>query len=463
MHWRGRLKMLNRNIKNVFVVMTLIFSVAISQNATATSPSSDWTWPLDGAIVLVNGLHSTTLENTDYDVKNLDLVHSRSTHLTCFDVGWHRLYHAGVDLYLPGGGTEGSPVKSVANGTVVYFDPAPNEQSLIIKHPVYGVWSVYWHLKNVTVSVGNSVQKGQVIGQVTHHDYTGRFPQVHPFNTDDSHLHFEIRTFENGGNMFPNYSKCNTGYLPGVGYTYPDSPDNYGYLDPIQFLTDRIPVVYSRKVFLPVVYNSSSTCQQGENLVQYNAGFEYSLSDPRPWFEASTYFEPAPNLTYYYHIVAQESGVYEGQQNALFGRNGWLISRIVDEQLLQSIRIPANVDTLYWNQYIKLDGADSGDRFFLSLQDAMTGKELLAGGNVEIDHSAPPGQWQLLQIQIYNASALAGRFVSLNYNSIANGDLSKSTMRVDVVELITNCNGYRVNFNSAPANAIIVKRDVIQK
>jgi len=191
--------MFNRSLKIILVMVTLFFSFTVGQNTATASPLSDWAWPLDGGIVLVNGLHSSILENTNYDVKNLDLVHSRSTHLTCFDVGWHRLYHAGVDLYLPGGSTENSSVKSVANGTVVFFDSTPNEQSLIIKHPAYGVWSVYWHLKNVTVSVGNSVQKGQIIGQVTHHDYTGRFPQVHPFGTDDSHLHFEIRTFEDGG------------------------------------------------------------------------------------------------------------------------------------------------------------------------------------------------------------------------------------------------------------------------
>lgn len=439
----------------------IVFSTTAGKNVATTSPSSDWTWPLDGGVVLVNGLHTTTLENTDYDVKNLDLVHSRSTHLTCFDVGWHRLYHAGVDLYLSGGGTENALVKSVANGTVVYFDSTPNEQSLIIEHTAYGVYSVYWHLKNVTVSVGNNVQKGQAIGQVTHHEYTGRFPQIHPFNTDDSHLHFEIRNFYDGGNKFPNYPNCNTGYPPGVGYTYPDSPDNYGYIDPIQFLRERIPVVNSERVFLPLVRNSASICQQGENLVQYNAGFEYSLSDPRPWFEVTTYFEPAPNITYYYHIVAQESDVYEGLQNALFGRNGWLISRIVDEQLLQSIRIPANVNSLYWNQYIKLNGADSGDRFLFSLQDANTGKELV--NNIEVDHSTPSGQWFLYQVQIYNASALAGRFVSLNYNSIADGDLSKSTMRVDAAELITNCNGYRSTPNSTSINTIIVERNVIQK
>ncbi len=454
--------MLNRGLKillSVWLTMFLLFMVG--QNTVTASSSSDWTWPLDGGIVLSNDLHATTLENTDYDVKNLDLVNSsHSDRITCFGVGWHRLYHAGVDLYLPGQSAENASVKSVAYGAVVFKDSSnPNNQTLIIKHTAYGVWSVYWHLKNVNVSVGNNVQKGQIIGQIARQEYTGRFPQVHPYSTDDSHLHFEIRTFEDGGNKFPNFSGCNIQYKPGVGYTYPDSPDNYGYLDPIEFLQERIPVQYSNKTFLPLVSNSEAGCQQGANLIQYNAGFEYALDDPRPWFEASTYFEPAPNLTYHYHIVAQEVGTYAGAQDALFGRNGWLISRKVDEQLLQSIKIPANVDLLYWNQYIKLNGADTGDRFFLSLQDAVTGQELIS--NVDVDHSAPSGQWFLLQVQIDNASALGGEFISLNYNSIVDGDLSISRMRTDAVELITNCSGNRAN--TMPINAVIVQRSVIGK
>jgi len=426
------------------------------------SSSSDWTWPLDGGIVLSNGLHATTLENTNYDVKNLDLVNSsHSDRITCFGVGMHRLYHAGVDLYLPGQSAENASVKAVAYGTVVFRDSNyPNNQTLIIKHSTFGVWSVYWHLKNVNVSVGNNVQKGQVIGQIAGQAYTGRFPQIHPYNTDDSHLHFEIRTFEDGGNKFPNYSPCNTGYKPGVGYTYPDSPDNYGYLDPVEFLRGQIPVQEVSKIFLPLISNSEAGCRQGENLIQYNAGFEYALNDPRPWFEASTYFKPAPNLTYYYHIVAKESGTYEGAQDALFGRNGWFISRKVDEQLLQSIKIPAHVYSLYWNQQVKLNSTDTGDHFFLSLQDAVTGQELLVD-NVEVGYSVPSGQWFPLQVQIYNASALRGKFVSLNYNSIVDGDLTISAMRIDAVELKTNCSSNIAN--TMPINAVIVQRSIIEK
>lgn len=58
-------------LPTIWVIVFLSF--AIGQNVVAQS-SSDWTWPLDGGIILTLGQHSTTLENTDYYVKNLDLV-----------------------------------------------------------------------------------------------------------------------------------------------------------------------------------------------------------------------------------------------------------------------------------------------------------------------------------------------------------------------------------------------------
>lgn len=103
------------------VSLVMILFISFSQRNTYASFISDWTWPIDGGIILSNNLHGTTLENTDYDVKNLDLVNSsRSDRTTCFGVGWHRLYHAGVDLYLPGQSAENASVKSVANGSVVF-------------------------------------------------------------------------------------------------------------------------------------------------------------------------------------------------------------------------------------------------------------------------------------------------------------------------------------------------------
>jgi murein DD-endopeptidase MepM/ murein hydrolase activator NlpD len=342
---------------SLLLLITVIFlGISTSTKQVQAIPniqSTQWTWPLDGQFkVLTSSKYGTTLENTDYAVKNLDLVHSSANHITCFNVGWHRLYHAGVDLYRIGGNTAGTPVRAVANGVVDYVNAA----SVVIRHQTSGVWSVYMHLENPTVSSNQTVYKGQIIGYVGEKPYTGRFPDVHPYGQDDSHLHFEIRTFEDGGNIFPNFPACNINYPPGVGYTYPEIPDTFGYLDPIQFLDDRIPdTPKPYRVYLPAILADES-CTEGQNLIQYNPGFEFSVDRPAPWFEVTTYFDPPS--TYYYHIVDDDSfHAYEGYHSAFLGDQVFF-ARIVDEEMLQSVRIPGGVTSMDWVQYIKLGSVD---------------------------------------------------------------------------------------------------------
>lgn len=431
----------------LLLVTALFLSISISTKQVQATPnlqSAQWTWPLDGQFgVLVNGKYGTTLENTDYAVKNLDLVHSSANHITCFDVGWHRLYHAGVDLYRIDGNTAGTPVRAIANGVVDYVDNIV--ASVVIRHQTAGVWSVYRHLVDLTVSDNQTVSKGQIIGYVRPQAYTGRFPDVHPYGQDDSHLHFEIRTFEDGGNVFPNFPACNTNYVPGVGYTYPELPDTFGYLDPIQFLEDRIPAPpMPHRQYLPAILSDES-CTEGQNLVQYNPGFEFPVDQPAPWFEVTTYFDPPS--TYYYHIVDDDSfHAYAGNHSAFFGDQVFF-ARIVDEEMLQSVRIPGGVTSLEWVQYIRLEGpysygTDIGDRFILALKDAETGISLI--DDEVIDHTStnyPNGTWLQVTITINNAGAIANRSVSPSYSSINEGDTTASTMRVDEVSLITHCGG----------------------
>lgn len=445
--------MQNRNktylLSLLLLVTSLFLSISISTKQVQATPnlqSTQWTWPLDGQFrVLVNGKYGTTLENTDYAVKNLDLVHPSANHITCFDVGWHRLYHAGVDLYRTDGNTAGSPVRAVANGVVDYIDSGTENVSVVIRHQTAGVWSVYWHLANPTVSDNQTVSKGQIIGYVYDQPYTGRFPDVHPYGQDDSHLHFEIRTFEDGGNIFPNFPTCNTNYVPGVGYTYPELPDTFGYLDPIQFLDDRIPdIPKPYHVYLPAILSDES-CTEGQNLIQYNPGFEFPIDRPAPWFEVTTYFDPPS--TYYYHIVDDDSFyAYEGYHSAFFGDQVFF-ARIVDEEMLQSVRIPGGVTSMEWVQYIKLEGpysygTDIGDRFIFALKDAETGVSLRS--DVVVDHTSTNytnNIWLKVTIPINNVGAFSTRSVSPSYSSINDGDTTASTMRVDKVSLITHCGG----------------------
>lgn len=449
--------------KNLLVLFILVIVLAVFSSNTSSAvplPIGEWGWPLDGHFVVLNSArYGTTLENTDYGVKNLDLVHSSASHITCFNVGWHRAYHAGVDLYLANGNTAGAAVKSVSDGIVVHIDNngVGDNLSVIVKHPIQGVWSVFWHLTNVQVSLNEEVSMGQVLGYVYEQSYTGRFPIVHPYGQDDSHLHFEIRTFEDGGNLFPNNPQCNTGYQPGVGYTYPDPPDIYGYRDPIEFIEDRIiPPLMPYQLYVPMI-SSDQSCIEGQNLIQYNSGFEFPVDDPEPWFDITTYFEP-PNI-FYYHLVQDDPyHAYAGNHFAFFGDQIPSIGRIVDEEMVQSFRVPGGVTSLKWIQYLWLEqtggspksyGTELGDKYIFALQDAETGVSLRS--DIVIDHTSvgyPNYVWLKSTITIPDASDLAGKAIRPSYSSITDGDTKASTLRVDQVSLITHCgSGQNQNVN----------------
>ena len=100
----------------------------------------------------------------------------------------------------------GDPILAVKSGTVIYaYDEGDFPTSdanwtygtfVVIEHED-GVRSYYAHLKSRTVSVGQKVKGGQVIG------YSGNTGRVNPTPTASNpyagtHLHFEIRVKRNG-------------------------------------------------------------------------------------------------------------------------------------------------------------------------------------------------------------------------------------------------------------------------
>jgi septal ring factor EnvC (AmiA/AmiB activator) len=80
------------------------------------------------------------------------------------------------------GAAAGTPVKSVAGGSVVLAEPfGTYGQTVIVSHGD-GDFSVYGSLARLDVRKGQSIQKGQVVGTVGRTD-----PDL------DAHLHFEMR------------------------------------------------------------------------------------------------------------------------------------------------------------------------------------------------------------------------------------------------------------------------------
>jgi len=192
------------------------------------------------------------IQNTDYGIMNPELVGT-----TCFDIAWHKIYHAGEDLYREDTeSTAGAEVTAVADGRVVYANPFTNYPGLvvIIEHRLPSeekIYSVYSHLddNSLAVTADEVVNRGQRLGTVLHMRYTGRYPEHNLSGEDDSHLHFEMRYFYDARNIYASYPACN-GSTPGRGYTYPEHPDHFpipdaGYTDPSTFIEERAEIVPS--------------------------------------------------------------------------------------------------------------------------------------------------------------------------------------------------------------------------
>jgi murein DD-endopeptidase MepM/ murein hydrolase activator NlpD len=167
--------------------------------------------------------------DTRYGVRNLELIGRK-----CWGVGWNRLLHSGIDLYrLNGQDAAGTQLVAVADGTVAYYNPAYTSypgRVVILRHPLNDgrvIYSIYAHLGSVFVTQGQIVTRGQPVGTVL-------------YQTDDSHLHFELREFLDGTWIYPSSTACN-GLVYGRGYTYLTHPDDFpapdhGYIDPDTFI-----------------------------------------------------------------------------------------------------------------------------------------------------------------------------------------------------------------------------------
>jgi len=97
--------------------------------------------------------------------------------------------HFAVDIALP----IGTPIKSIANGTIIFADWTPtNGNVVIISHPEE-IMSVYKHCESITKTQGDLVRTGEVIATSGN---TGTL-------STGAHLHFEL--WKNGLPVDPTY------------------------------------------------------------------------------------------------------------------------------------------------------------------------------------------------------------------------------------------------------------------
>ncbi|MEV6332387.1 M23 family metallopeptidase [Streptomyces sp. NPDC051909] len=106
---------------------------------------------------------------------------------------WAAGFHTGIDFAVP----VGTPVSAVADGSVVSAGWQGAYGNAVIVQNTDGIYTLYAHLSSVSVSQGQAVDGGQVLG------YSGSTG-----NSTGPHLHFEARA----------------------------TNDYYGHIDPLRYL-----------------------------------------------------------------------------------------------------------------------------------------------------------------------------------------------------------------------------------
>ncbi len=161
------------------------------------------------------------------------------------------IQHAGIDL-APYPFAKNLNVYNIYHGKVAEIVKNGEEDHgmgnvVIVEHKIKeeNIYSLYAHLSEINPKLkkGDFIKKGEVIGKVGATGYGCNYWRIGEDGCDkksplDIHLHFEIKTkptlespVEASCFIYNKETKC-------YGYT-PDYPQNYGYFDPIKFLSDE--------------------------------------------------------------------------------------------------------------------------------------------------------------------------------------------------------------------------------
>lgn len=86
--------------------------------------------------------------------------------------------HKGIDIAAP----PGTPIVAPADGTVTFAGKEAEYGRLICLDHGHGFTTMYGHLQELLVQIGEKVSKGQILGKVGHSG-----------NSTGPHLHYEVR------------------------------------------------------------------------------------------------------------------------------------------------------------------------------------------------------------------------------------------------------------------------------
>jgi len=224
-------------------------------------------------VISYKELKDIKLKNYFHQPVNFDEFFIRQRFNNALRVSWQNafnsgdrkldyLQHAGIDLAPISGAQDlnvynifdGEVVKIVENGkddhgfgntVIVRLKNELCELDKALCQKYKNIYVLYGHLENINpvLKEGLFIKRGEIIGKVGATGYGCNYWRIGKDGCDsknklDIHLHLEIKTKPVLGSPVPANCLINNNYTPCYGYV-PNNPENYGYLNPLIFLSEN--------------------------------------------------------------------------------------------------------------------------------------------------------------------------------------------------------------------------------
>ena len=160
----------------IFTCCLIIYLIIFGANSNDQPTATPWKLPLN------------TTDRQDWSTIFLESdAHFKALRAPFDSVKLH--YHTGIDLQKRTIGIPSEPVYAIAAGKVIAIEDSPPQRRITIEHllpNIKKVWSVYIHIIDEQVNVGDSVDTETVIARLMN------ATELAYYGWDYNHVHLEI-------------------------------------------------------------------------------------------------------------------------------------------------------------------------------------------------------------------------------------------------------------------------------